>query len=547
MSEKTMLKQAFILTLGNIISRFLGLIYIFPFAWLVGQEGQALYSYAYVPYAFFIDLATLGIPLGVAKFISIYNAQNDYLTSYKIFKKSTILMYIIGFSMFIILMLLSKPIAYQVLGGQKALINNVEDVTTVVRIISSALIVVPSIALLRGFFQGFKHPESSVISQIIEQLTRVLFIIISTFIVIKVLKLDYTIAVYLAVGSASIAGIAAYIILRVRLHKFNNKLQVYLKKSELSHQKSTIQLFKELFKYALPIALFGIVTSLYFLIDTLTFNKGYLLRGVSNSEIIYGTYAFEVNKLIMLPVSLGMGLSVSMLVYISESYTKKYYKVINKQINRALPICAFIIIPIVILMMIFNQAVYSFFYNSENIYGPKILLSYAPLIILLSLNHITCSIMQGINQQKSLIITMTLGVCLKYLYNETLIQNLGYNGAILATTIGLLVTIILNFLIMSMKINFKHLYLVRRLLIIFGVNIITGGILYLFNHIILGISINYSNRLQVFFFLVVNTIIYIIIYLIISYLLGLIDIIFGKKIRLKKLLNGIRNRYITSE
>ncbi len=546
MSEKSMLKQAFILTAGNIISRFLGLIYIFPFAWLVGQEGQALYSYAYVPYVIFIDLATLGVPLGVAKFVSIYNAQNDYLTSYRIFKKSIILMLVIGFLMFLMMFFLAKPIAYQVLGGENKLINHVNNVTTVIRIISTALIIVPSIALLRGFFQGFKLAKPSASSQIIEQLLRVLFIIISTFIIIKLLNLDYTVAVYFAVSSATIAALGAYLLLRVHLHHFSKKLNNLIKQSIVSHKKSTRQLFKELFKYALPIAIFGLVSSLYLFIDTLTFNKGYLLRGELNSEIIYGTYAFEINKLIMIPVSLGMGLGASMLVYISEAYTKKYYKLINKQLSKALQTCTFIIMPIIIILMIFKDATYSFFYQANNNYGPMILLSYAPVAILLCFNHITNSCMQGINKQGSLLISMILGVSLKYLYNETLIFHLGFNGAILATTIGLLSTIIFNLLIMWHAIRLKHLYIVRRLLVIFGLNILIGGGLYLLNFVVFNLELNYENRLFCFFFLVLNTITYLFIYLVISYLIGLIDVITGREFNLKKTLSGLRDKLVTN-
>jgi|SRR5690554_5234017 len=547
MSEKSMLKQAFILTAGNIISRFLGLIYIFPFAWLVGQEGQALFSYAYVPYVIFIDLATLGVPLGVAKFISIYNAQNDYITSYRIFKKSTILMLIIGVVMFLMMFILSRPIAYQVLGGKSELTNNVNDVTYVIRIISSALIVVPSIALLRGFFQGFKIPKSTAVSQIVEQITRVLFILISCFLVIKVLDLNYTVAVYFAVSAATIASIAAYILLRVHLHNFFSKLKVLLKNSVVTHSKTTMELFKELFKYALPIALFGLITSLYLFIDTLTFNKAYILRNVNNSEIIYGTYAFEINKLIMIPVSLGMGLGVSMLVYITESYTKKYYKVINKQIIKAMQTCTFIILPILMLMMIFKDSMYSFFYSSRNNYGPSILLSYAPLALVICFNHITCSIMQGINKQRFLLISMLLGVCFKYLFNEPLIEALGYNGAIFATLIGLTTTIICNFFAMNNSIRFNHFYMIRRLLVIFGVNIIISTILYLFNFVIFDFNINLSSRLNCLLFLAINSIIYGILYFIISYIIGLLDIVFGKEFNLKKIILSIRNNYVTNE
>ncbi|QVK17071.1 polysaccharide biosynthesis protein [Mycoplasmatota bacterium] len=546
MGQKSMLKQAFILTAGNIISRFLGLIYVFPFAWLVGQEGQALFSYAYVPYVIFIDLATLGVPLGVSKFISIYNAQNDYLTSYKIFKKSTILMLIIGVFMFLMMFLLSKPIAYQVLGGKTELINNIHDVTLVIRVISTALIVVPSIALLRGFFQGFKLARPTAMSQIIEQLTRVVFIILSAFIIVKLLNQKYTLAIYFAVSSATIAALSAYVVLRVQLHKFFSTLNPLLKTSVVSHQKSTYQLFKELFKYALPIAIFGIVSSLYLFIDTLTFNKAYLLKGVNNSEIIYGTYAFEINKLIMIPVSLGMGLGVSMLIYISESYTKKHYQMVNKQINKVLQTCTYIIVPIIIIMMIFPKAVYSLFYQASNPYGSRILLSFAPVAILLCFNHITNATMQGINKQRYLIISMIIGVCIKYLYNESLIQALGYNGAILSTTIGLLTTILINIFVMKYSIKFHHLYITRRLVSIFGLNIILGSLFYLMNFIVFQFDLNFDSRLNCFTFLLINSVVYTIIYLLISYITGLLDVITGREFKLKKILIGLRNKYVTN-
>jgi len=546
MSQKSMLKQAFILTAGNIISRFLGLIYVFPFAWLVGQEGQALFSYAYVPYVIFIDLATLGIPLGVAKFISIYNAQNDYITSYKIYRKSTLLMFIIGSFMFIFMFILSKPIAYQVLGGRAELINHVRDVTLVIRVISTALIVVPSIALLRGFFQGFKLARPTAISQIIEQLTRVLFILITSFLIVKVFKLNYTVAIYFAVSSATIAALSAYVLLRVQLHQFFSKLNPLLKKSVVTHHKSDFQLFKELFQYAIPIAMFGLVTGLYLFIDTLTFNKAYLLRGISNSEIIYGTYAFEINKLIMIPVSLGMGLGVSMLIFISESYTKRCYHTINKQINKALQTCTYIILPFIILMMIFPNAVYSLFYQHSNLYGPQVLLSFAPIAILLCFNHITNAIMQGINKQRFLVIAMLIGVSLKYLYNERLIYHLGFNGAILATTIGLLATIIVNLFVMKYTIKFDHLYIVRRLTVIFGLNILLGAFIYLVNFQILSLNLNYESRSSCFLFLLINTSLYLMIYLVVSYFTGLLDIISGREFKLKTLLLGIRNKYVTN-
>ena len=49
-----LLRGTFILTLGTIISKILGLFYVIPFDAIVGQEGTTLYQYSYVPYTIFI-------------------------------------------------------------------------------------------------------------------------------------------------------------------------------------------------------------------------------------------------------------------------------------------------------------------------------------------------------------------------------------------------------------------------------------------------------------------------------------------------------------
>ena len=57
-----LLRGTFILTLGTMISKVLGLFYVIPFDAIVGKEGTTLYQYSYVPYTIFISLATAGIP-----------------------------------------------------------------------------------------------------------------------------------------------------------------------------------------------------------------------------------------------------------------------------------------------------------------------------------------------------------------------------------------------------------------------------------------------------------------------------------------------------
>ena len=77
MSTSNILRGTLILTVGTMLSRVLGLVYIFPFHAMVGNDGGALYSYAYVLYSVFLSIATLGVPLAVSKFVAKYNALGE--------------------------------------------------------------------------------------------------------------------------------------------------------------------------------------------------------------------------------------------------------------------------------------------------------------------------------------------------------------------------------------------------------------------------------------------------------------------------------------
>ena len=97
--------------------------------------------------------------------------------------------------------------------------NTVSDVANVIRIISFALIIVPPLSVIRGYLQGLEYMSESSISNVIEQFVRVVIILAGCVVIIKVLGLDEKIAIGVAVLSAYISALAAYIYLKVKIKK----------------------------------------------------------------------------------------------------------------------------------------------------------------------------------------------------------------------------------------------------------------------------------------------------------------------------------------
>ncbi len=536
MLDNKMIKGTMIMTIGVFFTKFLGLLFVFPFSKMVGQQGTALYSYAYVPYALFLDLATIGIPLGMAKFVSKYNSLGEYKTSFKMFYRMVFIMTILGITMCFIMVWFSPIYANIVLGGESQLSNSTEDVEFVIQVISLALIIIPVVSIIRGFFQGFQNVVPTTVSQIVEQFVRVFFILISVFIIVKIIGNDDTVtAVSFAVFAAFISSIAALIILMIYLKK-NQKYFEELKRLDTSTEnRKTFHLIKELLFYAIPFAVFALNYVVYQFIDSVTFNSQMLLRGEENPEILFGIYTFDVQKLALLPVTVAIAFSSNIVPAITKAFHKKDYKTVQNNIVASMQIIFFLVFPAVLGIMLFSDVIYNTLYTS-NESGGYILRNFAPLAILFSFNSITMAILQGINKQKILFRSLLLGIILKLVLNLTLIYHFGVNGAIMATFAGFSLSIILNIIAIKKHTSLKLKYVFRRMIVISMIALVMIFVLYVVNSLILTKIFSYDNRFHSVIALIILLIIGSFVYFSISQALGITEMIFQRKIKFKRLL-----------
>ena len=94
----------------------------------------------------------------------------------RLLKSGLLTMMVTGFLTFLLLNLLASPIAEIVIRSEKQVFS-VEQVASVIRWVSYALIVVPFMSLWRGFFQGYGIMEPTAYSQLVEQIVRIVFLL----------------------------------------------------------------------------------------------------------------------------------------------------------------------------------------------------------------------------------------------------------------------------------------------------------------------------------------------------------------------------------
>lgn len=534
MSDSKLVRGTLVLSVATLLSKVLGLIYLFPFTAIVGQTGIALYNYGYLPYTVILSLATLGVPLAVSKFVSKYNALGDYRTGFRLFTSGLVVMAITGLISFILLFSLAPALAPLVVEDPSKLEgNSFEDIVFTIRMVSLALIVVPMMSMTRGYFQGFQQMEPTAISQVIEQIVRVIFILTVTFTIVKVMKGDTGLAVGLATFGAFVGALGGSAVLFFYWRKNKETVVEKIKHSRVDHRLSLTAMYKELLAYALPLSFVGLAIPLYQLIDLVTFNR--TLQGIGyrqeEVEVLFGVFTGTAHKIILIPMAVATALSITLVPTITKSYTNGDHRLLQRQITQTYQIILFLAIPAAIGLSILAYPIFGGLYGVAHIdVGGYILRYYGPITLFFSLFSVTAAILQGMNKQKIAVFALAVGLFVKLVTNTLFLKGIGPLGGVLATYCGYILSTAITVWAIGKCAHFSYVFIAKRALLILifstmmaiGVSIINAGMQRLFP------LTSWSNTLVV---LLVTVMSGIVIYMYLSYRSNLAGQVLGSRFR----------------
>ncbi|MEG1995523.1 MAG: oligosaccharide flippase family protein [Bacilli bacterium] len=464
MKKDSFVKGTIIASASIILVKVIGALYNIPFYSIIGPEGGSLYTYGYTIYSLFLNISTAGIPIAISKIISEYNSLGLYEAKERAFSLGKKIIYIISILSFFILFVFSKEIAFlykgSLVGG-----CSINDISLIIKSVSFCLLIIPMLSLLRGYLQGHKFITPSSTSQLIEQVARISFVLMSSYIAINLLHTKVSIGVSLAVLGAFFAGLVTYFYLVYKINSNKNKfmLEKINKKDNISNK----EIIKKIISYSIPFIIMVIAIDIYNITDVTLILRGLTKVGytTTEAELIASIIATWGSKLIIIINSFATGISMSLMPHMVSSNALKDNTKINKIINQSFSIILSVSFPLAIFICIFSHNVYNIFYGNS-LYGPNILKLLIFISIFSSMDMIMSTILHGLNRFKLIYISMLLGfftnACLDipliYLFNYIGIP--AYYGTISATIIGysLSLTIAFTFLIRKHKVNFKPLY-----------------------------------------------------------------------------------------
>ena len=461
MKKNTFVKGALITTLGVIFTKILGILYVIPFHALIGEKGGALYGYAYTVYSVFISLASAGIPLAISKLVSEYQTLGYYNVKKRVFLLARQLAIIFGIICFLIIVIFAPLFAKLILGDITGG-NSLEDVVFVLRVIGTAILVVPVLGVYRGYFEGHRFMSPPSISQVLEQLLRVLIIIFGSLFAVRVFNLNLSTTVGIALFGATAGAIVSYLYLvdkkKKNESKFNEKIR-NINEPIVTNK----EILRKIFIYAFPFIMIDIFKSLYNYVDLISVVKGlvkYAEFSVDNAETIYSMISTWGQKFNMIIFAISTGIIVSLIPSLTESFVKKDNDDIDKRATQGLNMLLFLIIPMTLGISFLSKPIWTLFYGNS-IYGPSVLSYFIFEGLFIALFTCMITVLQVIKDYKMVFISLLSGVLIKIIFNNTFILSFyqiglpAYYGIITATILGYIISTIICMVTLYSKHNIK--------------------------------------------------------------------------------------------
>lgn len=469
MKKNSFINGALIATIGIVTTKFLGIIYVIPFYAIIGEANIALYGYAYTIYNLFLSLSTVGIPPAMSKLISEYNTLGYYNTKEKAYKLGKRLLMVMGIILFVVMFVGAPFIAHQIMGNNTGG-NSKESITFVIRVISTAILVVPLLSVTKGYLQGHKFMTPSSVSQVIEQVVRIAVILIGSYLCMRVFNVGVTNAIGVAVFGATVGAIVALSYLLIKIRKNKKDIIKVTEDEEIKKEEKKISnkaIIKKLLIYSVPFISFGLALSVYDYIDMTTIIGTLTDLGfkTKDAESVLGVINTTGNKLNSVVLAISTGLMTSLVPNITASFVKGDKKDVKKKVNQSFLMLLYVTMPMAVGLSILAGPVFNAFYGAST-WGPKVFCFTIFIALFRCMFTTSISIAQSLNKFKNVFLSIIAGILVKLAFQIPmmhLFNALGlypFWGSTLATLIGLSTSVITNLVVINKTVglDFKEYF-----------------------------------------------------------------------------------------
>lgn len=461
-AQNNFAKGAAILGGMGFVSKLIGAVYTIATTNIVGTHGMSYYTTAFPVYTFLLAISSAGLPVAISKMVAERVTLNDYKAAYIVFRKAMRAMIIVGLVTTILMIALSRPIA-TILGRP--------DASLAIMAIAPSLFFVAIISAFRGYFQGMQRMTPTAVSQIIEQVVKVIVGLSLAWLWTPKGEIYGAAGAVLGItASEAMASLFLLMLYRKRIGIFNRRIK------SANHAKLTRNIGKKLVFLAAPIVVGACAMPLVQLADTAiitnTLNKmqSIILLGkevMLNSRLVDSLFSLltaYVNPIINMPAVFSLALAMSLVPAISASKAQHDLNGISDKAAVGIKLSMLIGLPCSAGLYLLSTPIVHLLYaglKGDNLLIAGNLLSIAAFAVLfLTILQTMTGILQGLGKTYLPVVNLFIGIGVKILISmyftripEINIQGPAY-GTVLCYAIAALLDMICVIIFAKARLHF---------------------------------------------------------------------------------------------
>lgn len=421
MRKNTLIKNTFLLILGGFITKILGFIIKILYTRILKAKGVGLITIIFPTYSLMLTISSFALPLAVTK-----------LTSERKYKNSSVLFNAFFITMFINTIIISLFFIYSNKFSIVFLHN--KNVSFLLKILCITLPFVSVTSLIKSYFFGKENVIPIILSNILEEIIKLLMIIF--YLPSMVNKgILYGTSFYLFINL--LCEIFSFVVLFLFLPN-----KVNIKNIDYKYDKS---ISNSLLKISVPTISSRIIGSIGYFFEPIILTNLLLYKGLKSNYILlnYGYFQGYVIQLLTIPSFFLTALSNNIIPAITKHKINKDYQNIKKIITKILFVIVLGGLLFIILLTFFGKKLMIVLFKSTNGYiYLKILL---PFFILFYIESPLFSFLQSLDQEKKVLKITTIGTIIKYLSLIILILlNIGFISLIYSEIINIILVVSLS-------------------------------------------------------------------------------------------------------
>ena len=429
-TEKSWVKGAAILATAGIFVRLIGILFRIPISNLVGSYGNGIFSNVFSIYSLLLMVSTVGFPVAVSKMISENVAIGDFRAVTNVFKVSLLTLFVLGG--------LSSLFLFFGASWLIEVTNWPPESIYAIQGIAFSPLIVAVCSVYRGYFQGFQNMLPTAISQVIEQVVRIVLGVFLCWYCVVMLQ-----NVSLGVGGAylgtTISSLAACLLLIVWHFYFTRKHKTLLLKTSRKTPLSRKRILKRLVLIAVPVTLTSAMITFFSFADAMMYVDRLALAGFDSytATALMGDFSYA-DTFVNIPLSISATFA---------AFALKDQAGINERINTAIRLVVLVALPCCIGLSVLSDGIFTLIFPGSE-HGAAIMEVYAFATIFIMLSNTFQSILQSIDRFIIPLIAL-LGASVVRIgcsYVFMAIPALNIYGVVLSTMLTFIFLMIVNFL-----------------------------------------------------------------------------------------------------